>query len=64
MVVTPRMPEAQILVISTIVDAKKKVHSNISNLGSEHQNKLLACKLWRIRLLQSDKYLKTPNQGI
>ena len=58
--VTPRMSDAQILVISTTVNAKK-VHPNASNLGSEHQNKFLTGKLLRIRLLQSDKCL---NKGI
>ena len=62
--VTPRMPDTQIRVISTTVDPKKKVHPNISNLGLEHQNKVLPWKLLHIRLLQSSKYLKTPNEGI
>ena len=48
----------------TIVDPKKKVHPNISNLGSEHQNQLLACKRLHIGLLQSAKYLEAPNEGI
>ena len=62
--VTPRMSDAQILTISTIVDVKKNVHPNMSYLDSEHQNKLLACKILHIRLLQSGKCLKAPNEGI
>ena len=62
--VAPGMSDTQILVISTTADAKKNVRPNISNLGPEHQNKLLACKILRIRLLQSGKCLKAPNEGI
>ena len=47
-----------------LLSTKKKVHSNISNLNLEHQNKLLACKFLRIRLLQSDKCLNASNEGI
>ena len=35
----------------------------MSYLGSEHQNKSLAWKLLWIRLLQSGKCLKAPNEG-
>ena len=54
--VTPRFSDAQILVVSTTVDAKKEVPSSISNLGSEHQNKPLAYKvisllLWKQRAI-------------
>ena len=56
------MSYAQIPVISTTVDAKKKIHPNISNLGSEHQTKLLVCRLLRIRLLQSGNCLKAPSE--
>ena len=43
---------------------KNKVHPTISYLGSENQNKLLACKLLLIRLLESGKCLKAPKEGI
>ena len=43
---------------------KNKVHPTISYLGSENQNKLLACKLLLIRLLQSGKCLKAPKEEI
>ena len=58
------MSDTQIRVTSTDVDPKKNVHPNISNLGLEYQNKVLPWKLFHIRLLQSSKYLKTPNEGI
>ena len=51
------MSDTETRVISTTVDAKKKVDQNISYLGSGHQNKPLDCKLLRIRLLHSGKCL-------
>ena len=62
---TPKMSVAQILVISTTVDAKCKFHPNISNLGSEHQNKILAYKLLLNKITyQSNKCLKAPYEVI
>ena len=62
--VTPKMSDIQILVISTTINPKKNVNPSMSNLGSEHKNKLLTYKLLPKKFLPSGKCLKEPNEGI